>query len=61
MPALPLETSDMLNSGLVSLARELAQAGLVDQMSAAGIDADRANMRNRGRREEGTALIAALP
>jgi hypothetical protein len=44
MPALPLETSDMLNGGFVSLACELAQACLVDQMSAAGIDADRANM-----------------
>jgi hypothetical protein len=44
MPALPLETGDMLNGGLVSLARELAQACLVDQMSAAGVDADRTNM-----------------
>jgi len=44
MPALPLETSDMLNRGFVSLTCKLAQACLVDQMSAAGIDAYRANM-----------------
>jgi hypothetical protein len=44
MSPLPLETDDMLNRGFVGLARELAQAGLVDQVSAARIDADRADM-----------------
>ena len=44
VPALPLVTGDMLDGGAASLASKLGKARLVDQMSTAGLDADRANM-----------------
>ena len=44
MPALPLVAGDMLHRGAARLAGELGKARLMDEMSAAWIDADRANM-----------------
>ena len=44
VPALPLVTGDMLHGGAASLASKQGKARLVDQVSAARLDADRANM-----------------
>ncbi len=44
MPPLPLVTGNMLDRGAAGLAGELSQARLVDEMAAAGINADPAHM-----------------
>jgi hypothetical protein len=44
LPTLPLIACNMLDRGAARLARELSQARLVDQVSAAGLDADRTDM-----------------
>jgi len=44
VPPLPLVARDMLNRGAAGLARELRQARLVDEMAAAGRNADPAHM-----------------
>ena len=44
MPALPLVTGDMLHGGAASLASKPGKARLMDQVSTARLDADRANM-----------------
>lgn len=64
MAALPFEPSDVLDRGLVGLARELAQACLMDQVPLARRDADRADMLeafDQAKHRPGRGGLRSLP